>query len=600
MYSFLALGLFSLWAVPKTDVVLKTTDGVLLHVEFISENEKQAIVDVRSAIFPAAFCDDKSQPAWVPKGKFKNPSKFLSGECRFTANPFIARSMPLEKTLIRTRHETTLLVLNKAGEKKQLPFADVSGGFAWGYQLGETAKPLKDEKPRNGLAPFALDKSNDTVQTVDAAGVRTTLYPRENWFHKWSKFDPRVGLYYSPLAPTADINVLNFGVIGFTLENSIAVPDFKFLEPLKKYSLRLRGGFNFGYHHFSQDLIQNSQAVSTGTITLMPLIFHATIFWDWKPKSGSFTLSPFLRLGDGIVFSSVFTEVKDQYKSLLAPGAESSRSGSYIGNGFMANIGLEFTPRNWPVRFVFDAGYFIHSQDITGQYFTFNLGAAWHYGQTLPEPKTIPITYLGNKSVNLNLKGFTKTPDGKPLAGAKILVRVKGSQTVQKEVTTDAKGAYTIELESGLDYEIDARKDSYAKASVELPLMQNDKKTRDQDFILAPMTYSLEGVNFKPESDELIKGSDKALLELIKFLSANKEIRIEIGGHTAANIDDTPATLALSKKRAEAVRKFIVSKGIDEKRMQAEGYGGSKPIADGKTAAGAAKNRRVEVKVLNE
>jgi outer membrane protein OmpA-like peptidoglycan-associated protein len=157
-----------------------------------------------------------------------------------------------------------------------------------------------------------------------------------------------------------------------------------------------------------------------------------------------------------------------------------------------------------------------------------------------------------------------------------------------------------MEIEPGLDYAIEVHKDGYANANAELPLTTNDKKTQDRDFILAPLTYSLEGVNFKPDSDQLVTGKapEKALLELVEFLKKNPEIRIEIGGHTAARGDDDPATIKLSERRADTVVKYLVKKGIDASRLTSKGYGGSKPIADGKTDAGAKKNRRVEVMIL--
>ena len=53
--------------------------------------------------------------------------------------------------------------------------------------------------------------------------------------------------------------------------------------------------------------------------------------------------------------------------------------------------------------------------------------------------------------------------------------------------------------------------------------------------------------------------------------------------------------MELSQKRADAVSKYLTSKGIDQKRiLSSKGYGETMPIADNKTAAGKAKNRRVE------
>ncbi|HRP68983.1 MAG TPA: OmpA family protein [Turneriella sp.] len=123
----------------------------------------------------------------------------------------------------------------------------------------------------------------------------------------------------------------------------------------------------------------------------------------------------------------------------------------------------------------------------------------------------------------------------------------------------------------------------------------------DKDFILAPLVFSLEGVNFKPDSDQFVnRAAEKSILELVKFLQANSDVRVEISGHTAASGPDDANSRNLSKKRAQAVVNFMVKKGIDAKRLIAEGYGGSRPIADGKTTAGAAKNRRVEVRILTE
>lgn len=588
-------------APPKTDVVIETVDSVLLHVEYVTENDKASVVDVRAAIFPAALCDAKELPKYLPKGKFTGAVKLSTGDCSFIGKPFVTRSLTLAPAEIKKRYDTALLTLTKSGEKKQLPFFEATGKDVRGFDF--TAPPIEvvGEAPILGIRKFAKDETMDTIQTVDMAANRKTLFPSLNIWHQWNKLDPRLGVYYTPLLPTADISILNTGVLGFTVENSFAVPELKFL-PLKKYSMRLRAGINAGFHSFSQDLYQtgSTEAVSTGKITLIPVLAQITLFYDLRPKGWGMSISPFVRLADGIIFSTVSTEVKSQFISQLNTGAESSRSGSYIGNGFAGALGVEVRPDKWPVAFTLDGGYLLHSQDIAGQYFMFNVGAAWHYGVNPPEPKMIPIQYLGNKSIVMNLKGTVRTPDGKTLAGATIKLKAKGSTAVVKQVDSNDKGQYAMEVEPGLDYTLEAHKDAYANATVDLPLMSNDKKTKDQDFILAELTYSLKGVNFKPDSDQLIKGADKAILELIKFLQANPEIRIEIGGHTAAAGTDDESSRSLSKKRAESVRKFIIAKGINGDRLVSEGYGGSKPIADGKTTEGAKKNRRVEVRILVE
>jgi outer membrane protein OmpA-like peptidoglycan-associated protein len=56
----------------------------------------------------------------------------------------------------------------------------------------------------------------------------------------------------------------------------------------------------------------------------------------------------------------------------------------------------------------------------------------------------------------------------------------------------------------------------------------------------------------------------------------------------------------LSEKRANAVRNYLISKGVEEKRITAKGYGDTKPVASNKTTQGKAKNRRVEFIVTFE
>jgi OOP family OmpA-OmpF porin len=81
-------------------------------------------------------------------------------------------------------------------------------------------------------------------------------------------------------------------------------------------------------------------------------------------------------------------------------------------------------------------------------------------------------------------------------------------------------------------------------------------------------------------------------------LNTRKEIfLIEIAGHTD-NVGPADQNRALSQKRAEAVVKYLVDKGVDKSRLIAKGYGPDKPIADNKDAKGKQKNRRVEFVIL--
>jgi outer membrane protein OmpA-like peptidoglycan-associated protein len=83
------------------------------------------------------------------------------------------------------------------------------------------------------------------------------------------------------------------------------------------------------------------------------------------------------------------------------------------------------------------------------------------------------------------------------------------------------------------------------------------------------------------------------LNEVAQALADNPKIKVEIGGHTDSVGDDN-FNLKLSQSRADAVRLYLVKRGIDYARMTTKGYGETVPIADNRTADGRSQNRRVE------
>jgi outer membrane protein OmpA-like peptidoglycan-associated protein/cell division septation protein DedD len=109
--------------------------------------------------------------------------------------------------------------------------------------------------------------------------------------------------------------------------------------------------------------------------------------------------------------------------------------------------------------------------------------------------------------------------------------------------------------------------------------------------ILRNIYYDYDKASFKTESyPELNK--------LEAMLRQNQNVRVEIGGHTDA-YGKWDYNKYLSQKRAEAVKDYLLKKGIDARRIKAVGYGESKPIASNDDESeGRALNRRVEFKVL--
>ncbi|MGG9962585.1 OmpA family protein [Ferruginibacter sp. SUN106] len=100
---------------------------------------------------------------------------------------------------------------------------------------------------------------------------------------------------------------------------------------------------------------------------------------------------------------------------------------------------------------------------------------------------------------------------------------------------------------------------------------------------------------FETNSAKLKATSLAQLDELAAILKKYENANLSIGGHTDSQGSDE-FNIALSQKRTESVKTYLMGKGIMESRISATGFGESQPIADNKTALGRAKNRRVELK----
>ena len=100
---------------------------------------------------------------------------------------------------------------------------------------------------------------------------------------------------------------------------------------------------------------------------------------------------------------------------------------------------------------------------------------------------------------------------------------------------------------------------------------------------------------FETNKDVLKVASLVQLDELATILQRYENANLIIEGHTDTQ-GKPDYNMTLSQKRTEAVKKYLISKGIVESRLSATGYGETRPIADNKTVLGRAKNRRVELK----
>jgi len=118
----------------------------------------------------------------------------------------------------------------------------------------------------------------------------------------------------------------------------------------------------------------------------------------------------------------------------------------------------------------------------------------------------------------------------------------------------------------------------------------------------ARMTKDLEdfgrtriyGINFDTDSDAIKPESKPTLDKVASLLKAKGEWKLRVEGHTDASGGDAHNN-ELSRKRAESVKAYLVTAGIDASRLTTAGLGSTKPVAGNDTASGRAQNRRVEL-----
>jgi outer membrane protein OmpA-like peptidoglycan-associated protein len=110
-------------------------------------------------------------------------------------------------------------------------------------------------------------------------------------------------------------------------------------------------------------------------------------------------------------------------------------------------------------------------------------------------------------------------------------------------------------------------------------------------------TGVIQGIFFDTNKAAIKPASRTTLDGAVEVLKKFDSVRVEISGHTDSS-GKYDHNVDLSGRRAEAVKKYLTDAGIDAGRIETRGAGPDEPIADNKTKAGKAKNRRIEFKLL--
>ncbi len=236
-------------------------------------------------------------------------------------------------------------------------------------------------------------------------------------------------------------------------------------------------------------------------------------------------------------------------------------------------------------------------------------GTKGYYNITIDDQEDI---YMVDLPKNLQpekvitLSGKILNTDGEPLYAE---INWKNLETGEKLATLNsdpATGEYFITLTKGINYGIYVSKDGFYPVSYNLDLRGNIKNYNlHKDFTLKKIEKKIQGdvsikfnnVFFETAKYDLKPESFPELNRLAEFIKQHPDIKVEIAGHTD-NVGSVEYNLELSQKRANAVKEYLISKGVNPAQLIAKGYGESKPVATNATPEGRQQNRRVEFKIL--
>ena len=149
------------------------------------------------------------------------------------------------------------------------------------------------------------------------------------------------------------------------------------------------------------------------------------------------------------------------------------------------------------------------------------------------------------------------------------------------------------------DTDGDGVTDKNDKCPTEPGTRENDGCPVIKKEVIEKVNYAARNILFTKGSDKLATSSHAALDEVVAILKDHPTLRLSIDGYTD-NSGQAATNLQLSQKRANAVKQYLAGKGIATDRLSATGYGHTKPIADNSTEEGRIRNRRVELKLVEQ
>ncbi|MGI4749259.1 MAG: OmpA family protein [Janthinobacterium lividum] len=202
----------------------------------------------------------------------------------------------------------------------------------------------------------------------------------------------------------------------------------------------------------------------------------------------------------------------------------------------------------------------------------------------LPSQKTKPV-----------LSGIITDKNSMQPLRAEIVMEDSSGKTILKTVSDSLSGSYSVNIPAQA-YTMSILRNGYAILNDFLLEKDRSPKNYALQKLKPGVKIVFYNIRFLPNSAQIINDYGNDLNRLLALLKDEDSIRIQIIGHTNANVfTDELYLQRLSEKRALAVKTYLLQHGIANNRMRCFGLGGKYPLFDNKKPEEAMKNLRVEV-----
>lgn len=204
------------------------------------------------------------------------------------------------------------------------------------------------------------------------------------------------------------------------------------------------------------------------------------------------------------------------------------------------------------------------------------------------------VTVLVKQS--FDLQGSITNEEGNIQAAKLHISRPEGA--FGEEAHTS--GRYSFSLPEAGRYKVRVQAAGYFPLDTALQVREGDNAL---DLRLKPLrvgeTVQLQNVMFRQSTAVLLEESNEALDEVVVLMKENPQMEILLTGHTD-NQGNSKVNIRLSRERVEAVKNYLISRGISEKRIEGKGMGGTRPVASNASEETRRLNRRVEFTITKK